>query len=158
MKLCCVPIKLYHINKYNINNYFFLVCLYVFALEQPAILASRNKCAAAKDINLIARSEAYIYIYIYIHIHNCVMQTALRKSIEERATLICDQQVELLRECYDECQRVSEMWPASSDSFSEALDTRVLNCIILEFTLCQAVPEPQKTRSLCGHPVLLAVL
>ena len=50
------------------------------------------------------------------------------------------------------------MWPGSSDNLSESLDTRVLNYVILEFTLCQAVPEPHKTRSLYGHPVLFAML
>jgi hypothetical protein len=57
------------------------------------------------------------------------MQTALRKPREERATAIYDQSVELLRDCHDECQHVSEMWTGSSDSLSEALDTRVLKII-----------------------------
>ena len=34
----------------------------------------------------------------------------------------------------------------------------VKNYVILELTLCHAVPEPQKTRSLYGHPALFAVL
>ena len=34
---------------------------------------------------------------VYIYIDNCVMQAALRKPIEERATAICDHQIELLR-------------------------------------------------------------
>jgi hypothetical protein len=77
------------------------------------------------------------------------MRTALGKSREERATAICDQQVELLRECYDGCQHISKMRPGSSDSWSKLLDTRVLNYKILEFTLCQAVPEPQETCIVC---------
>ena len=65
--------------------------------------------------------ELCVCVYIYI-----CMQTALRKPREERATAICDQSVELLRECHHEYQHISEMCPGSSDSLSEALDTGVL--------------------------------
>ena len=78
--------------------------------------------------------------------------TALRKPREERSA-VCDQQVELLRQCNGEYQYVSETWPGSLDSpasnLPEVLDVRVLYYVIHAIKLCQALPEPQKTCIVC---------